>query len=416
MKRLMNVALVILITVSIAMSSGFPSVFAATTNQVKIGIILPLSGSSAMTGSFLRHAIELIINRVNATGGIKSLKGAKIVPVWADSVGKPENGTSEAERLILKEKVCAILGSYSSAVCVTSAAVAERYKTPFVVVIGIKDSLTNGDYKFVFRPTGNMTMESRSCVDYLMDAAKGAGDTVKSTALIYENSDYGSGMAQVWKKVLADYGVKVVCDESYQTGILDFKPIILKAKAANPDATLVVGYISDSILFTNAIRELDFHPKQIVCSGGGFIDPSYFKNVGNKSNYISTFMGWSPSVLSIQSKLAREIYEDYTKTYKEELTGDACKAMVSAAVLLDAIERAASTNKEKIRVALTKTNITEGPAMMIPVERVAFDKNGQNPYCKPAFAQMVNQEYIMTWPSYIKASGAKIVWPMPEKY
>ena len=126
---------------------------AFAAEPIKVGVILPLSGPTATIGQYAREGIEFIVDRVNANGGIKSLGGAKIVLVIADSRGQPETGMSEAERLILREKVVALMGCFQSGVTLTATTVAEKYGVPFVVVLATADQITERGYKLSFGRT-----------------------------------------------------------------------------------------------------------------------------------------------------------------------------------------------------------------------------------------------------------------------
>ncbi|MCX5909005.1 MAG: ABC transporter substrate-binding protein [Deltaproteobacteria bacterium] len=148
---------------------GVTSVAAQSPKTIKVGLILPLSGPSASLGQYIREGMEFIADRVNQAGGIKSIGGAQIVYEVADSRGQPEIGMSEAERLILKEKVVALTGCYNSGVTLTATTVAEKYGIPFVVVISTSDQITERGYKYTFRPHGNSSMDQKILVDFLID-------------------------------------------------------------------------------------------------------------------------------------------------------------------------------------------------------------------------------------------------------
>jgi len=125
----------------------------AQVNEVKIGIILPLSGPLAPIGNSMKNGAELVAEEVNNAGGIKSMKGAKIKLVFADSRGKSDVGMSEAERLISRENVSALSGAFQSAVTYTSTEVAERYKVPFLTSVAVMPEITGRGFKYVFRNT-----------------------------------------------------------------------------------------------------------------------------------------------------------------------------------------------------------------------------------------------------------------------
>ena len=103
---------------------------ARAAEEVVIGEILPLSGIAATGGLQIRTGDEIAVEEINAAGGITSMGGAKIKLVFGDSKSTPDGGAAETERLITREKVSILLGSYQSGVTFPSTEVAERYKCP----------------------------------------------------------------------------------------------------------------------------------------------------------------------------------------------------------------------------------------------------------------------------------------------
>ena len=114
----------------------------AQTSEVVIGVIYPFSGASAQMGVDAQKAYETALDIINkdhdfdlplAKGeGLPGLGGAKIRLVFADHQGDPQKGRAETERLITQEKVCAVIGTYQSAVAVTVSQICERYQIPFI--------------------------------------------------------------------------------------------------------------------------------------------------------------------------------------------------------------------------------------------------------------------------------------------
>ena len=119
---------VLFVAISMMMSVLVCQPVAYAVDEIKIGAIFALSGSVAPIGQSVKQALDLAVKEVNREGGIKSLGGAKIKLVFADSRGDAKIGLSEAERLILQDKVVAIVGAHQSSVTMTSTQVAEKYK------------------------------------------------------------------------------------------------------------------------------------------------------------------------------------------------------------------------------------------------------------------------------------------------
>ena len=110
--------------------------FSEKVKEVRIGLVEPLSGPIAPIGRLDTGGVDVAVEEINAGGGIKSLGGAQLKIIKADSEGKPEVGMSATERLI-QQQVSVVLGAYQSAVTFVATQVAERFKTPFVVPVAV---------------------------------------------------------------------------------------------------------------------------------------------------------------------------------------------------------------------------------------------------------------------------------------
>ena len=157
---------------------------------IKIGNIIPLSGPSASVGQQGKMPREMAIDEINAAGGIKSLGGAKLEMLYADSESKPEKGVSEAERLINTEKVNVLTGCWNSAVTYPTTAVAERYGVPFIVPVSVSDKITEQGFKNVFRIAAKDSWWTRDQFAFLKDMQTEFNTPVKKLAFVYENGDW----------------------------------------------------------------------------------------------------------------------------------------------------------------------------------------------------------------------------------
>ena len=149
--------------------------------EIKIGVIYPLTGSGAAVGGELRDALELAADLINngAPGitdlpfnggkGLPNLKGAKIKLVFADHQANPQTGASEAERLITQEKVVAIVGAYNSAVTLTASQAAERAGIPFLNPESSSASLTQRGFKWFFRTTPHDDLFVHNAFEFLKE-------------------------------------------------------------------------------------------------------------------------------------------------------------------------------------------------------------------------------------------------------
>ncbi|RGY99942.1 ABC transporter substrate-binding protein [Clostridium sp. AM58-1XD] len=168
--------------------------------DVKIGFVWPLTGGSATIGQQHNDGALMAIEEINANGGIKSMGGAKIIPVVADSETKPDVGANQVERLVTDENVSIVIGCYNSAVCFPAAEASEKLSTPFISQGGVKNEITERGYKWVFRVNNKATydvLEMLKGIDVISEAKQ---MEPKTYALIYESTDWGSDNAKIWKE------------------------------------------------------------------------------------------------------------------------------------------------------------------------------------------------------------------------
>ena len=323
---------------------------------VKVGNILPLSGPSASVGLQNKQAQDMAVEEINAAGGIKSLGGAKIQMIYADSESKPEKGVAEAERFINTEKVNVLTGCWNSAVSYPVSAVAERYGIPFIVPVSVADKITEQGFKNVFRIAAKDSWWTRDQFAFMKDMEKEFNVKVSTVALVYENGDWGKGFAEGWKKLAQQGGYKVVMDEPYPSTSTDLSPVVQKIKRANPDVLFLTSNAADAILLTNTMAEYKVKPKAIIASGGGHADPSFLKAAGKNANYLFDIVEWETDV---NKPGADKTNEKFKKLYGYNLAGESVDAYVAMYVLVDALERAKSLDPKALRDALAQTKLLE---------------------------------------------------------
>jgi branched-chain amino acid transport system substrate-binding protein len=393
---------------------GTLSGVAAADNVVRVGNIIPLSGPSASVGQQGKNARDMAVEEINAAGGIKSLGGAKLEMLYADSESKPEKGVAEAERLINTEKVHVLTGCWNSAVTYPTTAVAERYGIPFIVPVSVADKITEQGFKTVFRIAAKDSWWTRDQFAFLKDLQKEFDTPVKKLAFVYENGDWGKGFAGQWQKLAKEGGYEVVLDEPYPSTTTDLSPVVQKIRRARPDVLLLVSNAADAILLTNTLAEYKVKPKAIIASGGGHADPSFIKATGENSRYIFDIVEWETDV---NKPGAKETNAKYKAKFGYNLTGEAVDAYLAMYVLADALERAGSLDPAKIREALAKTDYRSGPGMIVGYDAVEFDQTGQNIHAALVMVQINDigngLERITVWPKGARRAGYKPVFPMP---
>ena len=410
---LLNVRLCLAVTVAVLVL-GTGTGPQAAEEVVRIGNIIPLSGPSASVGQQGRNAREMAVDEINAAGGIKSLGGAKLEMLYADSESKPEKGVSEAERMINTEKVHLLTGCWNSAVTYPTTAVAERYGIPFVVPVSVADKITEQGFKTVFRIAAKDSWWTRDQFVFLKDIQEEFKTEIKTLAFVYENGDWGKGFAGQWRALAEKNGYKIVLDEPYPSTTTDLSPVVQKIRRARPDVLMLVSNAADAILLTNTLADYKVKLKAIIASGGGHADPSFLKATSSNARYLFDIVEWETDV---NKPGVKEINEKFKARYGYNLAGESVDAYIAMYVIKDALERAGSLDPVKIREALAKTNLRSGPAMIASYDAVEFDATGQNKHAALSIVQINDLgnglERITVWPKGARRAGYTPVFPVP---
>lgn len=396
---------------------GAAGMVLAQPKEVKVGILKPLTGPASTVGQKYKAAHQLAADEINAAGGIKSMGGAKIHLIFGDSESKPEVGISETERLINKEQVCAILGAFQSSVTLPTTQIAERYEVPYIVPNSTANAITERGFKYVFRVGQKAEWYPDYQFGFVVDAGNKTGAKVQTVSLVYEDTEWGVSNGDAWKKWLTaygqKYGMKMVSDVSYSHGAPDLSPVVAKIKDSNPDLIMGASYTPDAILLAKTMKSFKFAPK-IAFQGAaaGHSDTAFVQAVGPLAEGVFSFAGWSSD---LKKPGVKEFWDKLTaKVGAENAVWMQAYCYASMYVLKDALERAGSTDRKKVRDALAATNITEGPAMILPLpdNKIAFDQNGQLK-TTAVMTQVQRGKFVSVWPFDI--ASAQLIWPVKSQ-
>ncbi len=405
-------------TAAPAPAGGTPAPAAAGGKTINIGVLLPLTGGSSTIGVLCKAGYELGQEIVNNEGGIKSMGGAKLNFVFADTASKPDVAVSQAERLITKEKMPMLEGAFNSSATFPATEVAEKYKIPWLVLGAVRDDLTDRGFKYLFRPNYKSIQDVYSQF-FAVDAFdKEFKKPLKTVALLYEATDWGTAHMENVKKLLAERGIKVVVDEGFPAEAADLTPQILKTKAANPDAIFIAVYTPQGILLANGLAENKVN-STVISAGASTSEPGFFKAVGNKVDYWYTVDEWEVGITNVKT-WAKPINEEFKKKAGEDMNAFAAQAWTNVWITVDVLERAGSTDPEKLREALAATKIDGsmegkgvGRALLMPWKSITFGPDGQNPEAKGTLTQIVGGKKFIAFPAEYRDPAFKLVYPPP---
>ncbi|MEM3446770.1 MAG: ABC transporter substrate-binding protein [Candidatus Korarchaeum sp.] len=397
-----------------------PTVTTPAVSEVKVGVVLPLSGRLAETGADLKRGIEFALEKINAAGGIKNLGGAKLVVVWGDSAGDPATGAAEAERLIKEEKVVALMGAYQSAVTKTASEVAESYKVPFLNPDSTSPALTERGYTWFFRTTAHDRTFAEQHVEFINYLNSTYGG-LKTVAIINEDTEWGASTAKAWKEIFSAAGYRIVAEVSYHAAtVTSLDSEVERLKAANPDVLLIAAYTNDGILLVRTMKAKNFAPKVALAQDAGFIDPAYVQQIGKDGCYFMSREVFNWDLLEKIPEL-KKVNDEYRAKYGVNLNGNSARDYTGVWVLYWAIEEAAKvasptdleTFRKAIRDALAKMDVPPERIIM-PWGGIKFDSKGQNILARGIVVQMspTDGKYHTVYPREVATMD--IIFPFPS--
>jgi len=395
MKRVAMVACVF----SALMFLGFTVVGPALADKIKAGILLPLTGKLAKFGEIENKSFLMAVDEINAAGGVN---GKKIDLIIEDTMGKPDVGRSAIEKLISRDKVIVVGGGYSSSVTWATIAVAQQRKIPFLVNTGSADRITEQGWKYIFRLNPPVSEYPKAFGSFLGNVAK----DVKTVAILHENSLFGQSGSKKFVKKCKKMGLEVLIKEGYEAGAIDFKPLLVKVKAKNPDLVYMISYIMDASLLMRQSKELNFNPKFFVGGAAGFTLPEFQENAGEASDYVFSTTLWTPSV---PYPGAMEYYDKFVAKYDSPTEYHGAEAYAAMYVIADALKRAKTLTPEGVREALAATDMMTAFG---PVKFISYGKKTQQNSLPTFLVQWINGKLETVWPKDV--STRKYVYPVPE--
>ncbi|GIX49088.1 MAG: amino acid ABC transporter substrate-binding protein [Candidatus Tectimicrobiota bacterium] len=387
-----------------AMALGVPALLRAAPPEILVGAIHPLTGPLAPDGHSVANGCLLAIEQKNAAGGIQALGGAKVRLINADHQFKPQVGAAEAERLI-RQGAVALLGTFSSAVTMQTTQIAERHGVPHLVTVAVADEITERGFRYTFRVQPNATHMASQGVQYVRQLCTLKGVDFRTVAVLHENT-FGAALYTRIAKFAPQHGFDIVGHIPYSARASDLTTEVSKIKAMDADLIFDSGYLNDGLLKMRTYRDLRVEPRGgiIGIANGCYSNPLFIKELGRVSEYIMDANYWHNPV----SPFAREVIQQYEARFQAPFQSHTVWGYNATLVLLDALERAASTEPEKLREAIARTRLARHIA---PGGPIVFDDKGQNVNATVTLQQIQNGAIRVVLPQAY--ADAEPVFPIP---
>lgn len=364
--------------------------------QVKIGVVNSLTGNFAAFGERYNTGMKVALEEININGGIN---GEKLELLIQDDRSDAQSALAAMEALN-KQNVPLIIGSYASGITGPMSKVATRQKLPLIVLGSADDSITKPGSKWVFRAKHNSTIVANVYFDYF-DYLRSVNPAMKKVAIMHGNGAWPTSVSEEGKRQAEKRGYDVVGMQAYDQGTTDFRPILNKFRSAEPDILLTSSYADDGIAIARQIKEVGLNTKVVAIDTASSM-VSFINQVGNQAENIVSAVSWSPDVKYAGTP---ELYQRLKTQAKEEPSFYEAEGYLALTVAADALRRAKSSDREKVREALAATNLKT------PVTDVTFVDGdgfmGQNPI-KSLIIQIQDGKHVTVYPENLASQKAKL--------
>lgn len=361
-----------------ASTLAMPMVGGAQPKTIKIGVLHPVTGALAYSGSQCREGVLMAIEDINKTG-IKSMGGAKIEAMLGDAQSTPQAGTAEIEKMN-EAGVSAVVGAFASAICLATTQAAAKYNLPHVVDVGVADQIVERGLKNTFRFGPGYRKCAETAVANLHVLNTAAGKPAKTVMIIHEESLFGTGTANLLSRELPGYGYEVKEVIKHANPTRDFNNIVLRMKAVNPDIVIPANYYNEYALLVRTMQQQKVTPKAIYSVLGGAASSFKFvKEFPEAANGIIDCNHWYNPRDKRSAELRKRV-EAKGLFFSYEVF----MAYTAMRLLGDAIERAKSADRAAIIAALESSTFSDHIMPYGPTKFV----NGQNMGAQPLMTQV----------------------------
>jgi branched-chain amino acid transport system substrate-binding protein len=400
--------------------AAVPRPLPAQGKTIKIGVVSPITGAMAEVGGDCRLGAQLAAEAINAAGGIKSIGGARLELMLADSETKVEVARSEADRLI-GAGAQLLTGAFHSAHVAAISSLAQQRRVPYMIDITAADSITaniaksvrEGQQKvqYVYRNFPSAVTFGKNAVKYMTEIFREAGASPKRMVVMYSNDLFGKTATAGFEAAhkAASPGFEIVETLPFPENASDLSTEVARAKAAKPDVIAPFTRPATAILLLEEIAKQRIDLMGVISPGApGLYEPGQIRQLKELIEHVMDAAPWpnykNPAVPKISAEFAKRSngrYFDASGAYTYE----------AVLVLADALERAASTDPDAVVAAIKKSSFAGG--ITVSNGPVVFNEIGDNPNASTAMIQILGQKPRVVWPRDV--AEQKFVFPRPKK-
>ena len=342
---------------------------------IRMGVAGPHSGDLASYGIPTVKAAELVVEHVNAMGGIC---GRQVELIVEDDVCKPEVATNTATKLV-GDDVDVVLGHICSGATKAALGIYKDSKIPVMSPSATNPALTqSGDYPNFFRTIASDDAQARLEVDFALNRLK-----LSKIAVLHDKGDYGKGLAEFAKSFLeAEPNAEVVLYEGITPGAVDYSAVVQKIKNSGAEAVIFGGYHPEASKIVTQMRKKAMNT--IFISDDGVKDDTFIKVAKEYAEgvYATGPMDTTANPMAVMAT------EAHRTKYGEDPGAFFLNAYAAATALLNAIAASNSTEYDDIVSALRSEYVGT------PLGIIRFDERGDAIGVGFAMYQVQNGTYV----------------------
>lgn len=343
---------------------------------ITLGLSAPITGNMAQYGQDIRRGAELAIEQLNEA---KPIAGTSFALVVEDSKGDPQEAANVAQKFAARGGITAVVGDFSSTACLAAAPIYQRAGIIMMTPTASHPDITKAG-NFIFRNTPIAATEADAVTDW---ATRDLG--YKRIAIVGRNDDYGRAYGELFRKRATANGATVVGEEYINTDTQDLKPLITGMRARRPDAVLLATFQVETALLFRQSAEMNFRP--VFLSGAGLFNPQLINLARAAANGMLLVSTYFPGSDRPQVKAFVALYRTRHEGVPSKFVAHAFDAVN---LIADAVRRAGSSDRAKVRDALAATR--NFPAV---TGDVSFDANRE--VVMPLLRLMIANEQFVLW-------------------
>ena len=378
--------------------------------EIKVGLIVPLSGLYARPGKVMQMGAEMGIDHVNKAGGIKALGGAKLKLVVIDCGDTTEKAKNAAQRMVAQEtELVGATGAYLSSFTLAVTEVTERAQIPWLT-LSYADSITDRGFKYVYQSSMPAGLQPGAAMPTILELAKAATGKAPATAgIIGDNTASPVAFLKPMREGgMAKLGIKILMDETYTPPLSDATPLIQKVRSTRPDFLMFISTtISDLKLGLEKMNEFRLAKGvvPVIANGAHMGAPEVLKNV--PADLIEGLMF---IVANWELKGQDKISDRFKKVSGEPwITQDGLAGYGHTWIIKEGLEKAGVADKVKVNDEIKKLDLKTGQAADTFPGGVKFDEKGRRVGAPVCIVQWQDGKPVTVYPTERAMATAR--WP-----